>query len=349
MMALWLGIETSCDETSVALVRDGKDILSNLVSSQVDTHSRFGGVVPELACRKHLEALNPLMAEALREADAKWSDLDGVAVSSAPGLVGALLVGVAAAKAIAACLDIPLVGVNHLEGHIYANILEHPEISFPFLCLLVSGGHTNIVLVRGPGLYDTLGRTRDDAAGEAFDKVARALKIGYPGGPVIDRLARGNSAPEVSFPRAFLESGSLDFSFSGLKTSVIHYLEKHSPTEEMLPAICAGFQRAVVDVLVEKTMMAAESCGVRTIALAGGVASNSLLRESLRKEAVAGGFEFILPSPGLCTDNAAMIAAAGFHLHAAGRRSSLSLDARPNGPLEELAALHHTDHTEMKP
>lgn len=344
-MALWLGIETSCDETSVALVRDGSKILSNLVSSQVDVHRRFGGVVPELACRKHLEAVNPLLAESLREAGAAWSDLDGVAVSFAPGLVGALLVGVAAAKAVAACLSIPLVGVNHLEGHIYANILENPRLAFPFLCLLVSGGHTNIVLVKGPGLYETLGRTRDDAAGEAFDKVARALKIGYPGGPVIDRLARENSAREISFPRAFLEPGSLDFSFSGLKTSVVHYLEKHPPTEEMLPAICAGFQRAVVDVLVGKTILAAERCGTATIALAGGVASNSLLRERLRKEAAAGGFELIIPSPVLCTDNAAMIGAAGYHLYAAGRRHSLSLDARPNGPLDELAALHQVKET----
>lgn len=327
---LILGVETSCDETSVAILRDGREILCNLIASQVVLHSRYGGVVPEIACRKHLEVLNPLLAEALETSGLRFRDIDAVAVTRGPGLVGALLVGVAAAKAIAAVLKVPLIGVNHLGAHIYANFLEHPEIEFPFLSLLVSGGHTALVLVTGHAIFEKLGETRDDAAGESFDKVARALSLGYPGGPIIDRMAREGSCDAVLFPRPMMEQGSMEFSFSGLKTAVVNFLRSSRACEVRLEDICASFQEAVIDVLVAKTIAAAKERSIRILALAGGVACNSLLRRRLSEEVENLGWRLFYPSPILCTDNAAMVACAGYHLLRSGREDDLYMDVDPN-------------------
>jgi len=327
---LIFGIETSCDETSVALVEDGKKTLVNLVRSQLGVHRDFGGVVPELACRKHLELINPLILEAFARTRKNWKDIDAVAVTSGPGLVGAVLIGVASAKAISFALDIPLIGVNHLEGHIYANYLEEGYIPFPSIALLVSGGHTSLILVKDHGKYEILGETRDDAAGEAFDKVARMLHLGYPGGPLIDRLSKEGEAGKIQFPRAMMErKDNFDFSFSGLKTSVVYYLKSDEGKKARIADIARGFQDAVVDVLVTKTIRAAKKYSTRDILLAGGVARNSALREKMTKEAKKRKINMHIPSLILCTDNAAMIATAGYFLYKRGIISDLSLDAVP--------------------
>jgi len=330
-MALILAIETSCDETSAAVVRDGVDILSNIISSQIDVHKKFGGVVPEVASRKHLELINGVIREALDGAGADFGSLDAVAVTSGPGLVGALLVGVSAAKAISYARDIPLIAVNHLEGHIYANFLAHPGLEFPLICLVVSGGHTDLVIMKGHGNYSVVGRTRDDAAGEAFDKVARTLGLGYPGGPLVDRLAAGGDPFAIHFPRAYLEEGSLDFSFSGLKSAVINYLHRARQRGEEVNAadLAAGFQQAVVDVLVDKTFEAAEKYRARTVLLAGGVAANRLLRESMAEAAARRDLKMVYPPGVLCTDNAAMIACAAYYRYLRGDFSDLTLNAVP--------------------
>jgi N6-L-threonylcarbamoyladenine synthase len=336
---LVLGIETSCDETAVAVVENGRTVRSNLISSQVDVHRRYGGVVPELASRAHLEVLNPLLEEALFQAGVRFGDLDGVAVTSGPGLVGALLVGVAAAKSIALATGAPLIGVNHLEGHIYANFLEHGDPDPPYVCLLVSGGHTMLVHMPEEHRYEVLGQTLDDAAGEAFDKVARFMGLGFPGGPLIDELARKGDPAAIRFPRAMADSGDLDFSLSGLKTAVIRYVRKER-AEGREPAaedLAASFQEAVVDVQVQKTLEAARQTGVRTILLGGGVVANSRLRERIVPAAAAEGMDVLFPSLDLCTDNGAMIAAAGAARLARGERSSLGLSADPGLALGSAA------------
>ncbi|MEW6697029.1 MAG: tRNA (adenosine(37)-N6)-threonylcarbamoyltransferase complex transferase subunit TsaD [Bacillota bacterium] len=332
-----LGIETSCDETSAAVLVDGVDLRSNIISSQIEIHKKFGGVVPEVASRKHLENVHPVIIEALEKAGVGLEDLSAVAVTYGPGLVGALLVGVAAAKAMAYALDIPLIGVNHLEGHIAANFLAQPDLAFPLLCLVVSGGHSDLVYLPGRGEYCLLGRTRDDAAGEAFDKVARAMGLGYPGGPLIDRLARQGNPEAVKFPRAFLEEGSLDFSFSGLKSAVLNHLNRAAMVKEEINQadLAAGFQRAVVEVLVEKTMLAVQQTGVKTILLAGGVAANGSLRALLQERAAAAGCRVVLPPLNLCTDNAAMIACAGYYKYLRGNFAPLTLNAVPAMALGE--------------
>jgi N6-L-threonylcarbamoyladenine synthase len=330
-----LGIETSCDETAVALVEDGRKILSNVLSSQHDIHGRFGGVVPELASRAHLERLNPLMAEALRHAGASWSEVEAVAVTQGPGLVGALLVGLATGKAVALARGVPLIGVNHLEGHIYANFLEHDPPDPPYVCLLVSGGHTLVAHVPEPHRYEILGQTLDDAAGEAFDKVARYLGLGYPGGPVLDALAAKGDPDAVRFPRAMAGSGDFDFSLSGLKTAVIRHVraERAAGREVDHADLAASFQEAVVDVQVQKTMAAAEEKGVTVVLLGGGVVANSRLRERMAREADARGIRLLYPSLELCTDNAAMIASAGFFRLERGERSPFDMAADPSLPL----------------
>ncbi len=305
---LIMAIETSCDETSVAIVADGTEVLANVVSSQIDLHATFGGVVPEVASRAHLERLEAVTAEALREAGVGPDDLHGVAATCGPGLIGALLIGVSAAKAMAMAWGLPYVGVNHMEGHLFATFLENPDLELPLVVLLVSGGHTMIVEVREPGRYRYLGSTIDDAAGEAFDKVARYLGLGYPGGPIIDRLAADGDPSIVRFPRAMMDDG-LDFSFSGVKTAVVNYIRRHPDVSNA--DIAAAFQEAVVDVLVQKTILAARQVGARTVCLGGGVAANSALRARFAADAEAAGLRHLVPDRAFCTDNAAMIAAAG--------------------------------------
>ncbi|HOV78934.1 MAG TPA: tRNA (adenosine(37)-N6)-threonylcarbamoyltransferase complex transferase subunit TsaD [Bacillota bacterium] len=337
MSVVILAIETSCDETSAAVVADGSEILSNIVSSQVDVHRKFGGVVPEVASRKHLEAINQITGEALASAGVSFRDLDAVAVTYGPGLVGSLLVGVSAAKAIAFGLDLPLVGVNHLEGHIYANFLVETDPGFPLLCLVVSGGHTDLVFLEKHGSFCVIGKTRDDAAGEAFDKAARTLGLGYPGGPLIDKLSREGNPEAVSLPRAYLEEGSYDFSFSGLKSAVINYVRQAGRRLEEVNAadVAAGFQKAVVDVLVDKTLAAARDIGVSTILLAGGVAANAGLRAELVERAGKESRRVIIPPPALCTDNAAMIACAAYFRYLRGAFAPLTLNAVPDLKLGE--------------
>jgi len=322
-----LGIETSCDETAAAVVVGGRDILSSVVSSQVDLHARFGGVVPEIASRAHVELLTPVVAEAIVEAGLDASTVDAVAATVGPGLIGSLLVGVSAAKALALVWDVPFVGVNHMEAHLYAALLEEPDLELPLVVLLVSGGHTMLVHMEGHGRYRPLGSTVDDAAGEAFDKVARVLGLGYPGGPVIDRVSMKGDATAVDFPRAMLDDG-YDFSFSGLKTAVINYVRKHSdtPTED----VAASFQQAVVDVLVEKTRRAGRELGVKALCLGGGVAANSLLREQFLSACAEDGFRAFLPSREMCTDNAAMVAAAAWWRLGSDGPTSLEAGADPN-------------------
>ncbi len=322
-----LGIETSCDETAAALVMGGNDVLSSVVASQLDVHARFGGVVPEIASRAHLEAITPVIDQAVTKSGLSFDRVDAVAATVGPGLVGALLVGVAAAKSLALTLDVPFVGVNHLEAHLYAAMLDDPNVEFPMLVLLVSGGHTMLVEVRKPGVYQIVGQTRDDAAGEAFDKVARFLDLGYPGGPAIDALAKTGDAEAIDFPRAMLNDG-LDVSFSGLKTAVINYVRKNSGAKTS--DIVASFQRAVVDVLVAKTMRAAENLGANTVALGGGVAANSLLRSETARACEQKDFRLVLPSLAMCTDNAAMIASAGWHRLQLTGESALDAGAHPN-------------------
>ncbi len=332
-----LAIESSCDETAAAVVHNGREVCSNIISSQIELHKLYGGVVPEIASRKHIEKINQVIEEALREAQVTLDDIDAVAVTYGPGLVGALLVGVAEAKAIAYARHLPLIGVHHIEGHISANYIEHPDLEPPFLCLVVSGGHTHLVCVRDYGKYEILGRTRDDAAGEAYDKVARAIGLGYPGGPKIDRLAKEGDPDAISFPRAHIADAPFDFSFSGLKSAVLNYINGcQMKGETFRPAdVAASFQKAVVDVLVEHSMRAAEEYGMGRFAIAGGVASNSALRESMKKACGERDLKFYHPSPIFCTDNAAMIGAAGYYEYLAGTRHGWDLNAVPNLKLGE--------------
>jgi N6-L-threonylcarbamoyladenine synthase len=334
---LVLGIETSCDETAAALVMGGNDVVSSVVSSQIEIHADFGGVVPEIASRAHLAALNPVVARAIVEAGVHEERIDAVACTYGPGLIGALLVGVSAAKALALAWDVPFVGVNHLEAHLYSAFLEDPSLEFPLVVLLVSGGHTMLVEMRGHGAYRLLGQTIDDAAGEAFDKVARFLDLGYPGGPAIDDAARDGDPQAIRFPRAISEDpDNLDFSFSGLKTAVMAYVRKHPDVSSA--DVAASFQAAVVDVLVAKTRHAAEQIGAKGIVLGGGVAANSLLREELLGACAADGRRGFLPSRTMCTDNAAMIAATGWYRLGSDGPTSLDIGALPNLGLPLLDA-----------
>ncbi|CAN5829156.1 tRNA (adenosine(37)-N6)-threonylcarbamoyltransferase complex transferase subunit TsaD [soil metagenome] len=325
--SLVLGIETSCDETAAALVLGGTDVVSSVVSSQVDLHASFGGVVPEVASRAHLELLGPVIARSVIEAGVDERRIDAVAATIGPGLIGALLVGVSAAKALALSWDVPFVGVNHLEAHLYAAFLDDPMMEFPVVVLLVSGGHTLLVEMQGHGRYRLLGQTIDDAAGEAFDKVARFMGLDYPGGPAIDREAADGDPTAVDFPRAMLDDG-LDFSFSGLKTSVMNHVRRH-PDDELADVV-ASFQAAVVDVLVTKARRAARQVGATGLVLGGGVAANTLLRERFLDACVADDLRAFLPSPGMCTDNAAMIAATGWHRLRSDGPTSLDAGAVPN-------------------
>jgi len=329
-----LGIETSCDETAVAIVKNGVEIISNTVASQIDSHKRFGGVVPEIASRHHVEAITIVLEEAFNESGLSWESIDAIAVTEGPGLVGALLIGVNAAKALAFAKQKPLIGVHHIAGHIYANRLEK-EFEFPLLALIVSGGHTELVLMREHGSYELIGETRDDAAGEAFDKVARMLELPYPGGPQIDRLA-AEGAETIDFPRAWLEEGSYDFSFSGLKSSVINTIHNANQRGENLKKedIAASFQASVIDVLTNKTSQAALEYGVKQVIVAGGVAANKGLRAALEKEFNPLNIPLLIPPFHLCTDNAAMIAAAGTIAFKQGKRSGLDLNANPSLILE---------------
>lgn len=332
-----LAIESSCDETAAAVVKNGRTVLSNVISSQIDLHTLYGGVVPEIASRKHIERINQVIGEALDTAGMKLPELDAIGVTYGPGLVGALLVGVAEAKAIAYAAKLPLVGVHHIEGHISANYIENPELEPPFVCLVASGGHSHLVVVRDYGKYEILGRTRDDAAGEAFDKVARAIGLGYPGGPKIDRLSREGNPEAIAFPRPHFEDSPYDFSFSGLKSAVLNYLNGCKMKGETVnPAdVAASFQKAVCDVLVEHSMHAVRDCGLRKFAIAGGVASNSALRSAFAEACEREKVEFYHPSPILCTDNAAMIGAAAYYEYLAGRRDGWDLNAIPNLKLGE--------------
>ena len=331
---LILGIESSCDETAAAVVVDGKEILSNIIYSQIDVHSKFGGVVPELASRRHVEAIIPVIEEALTVANLSLDEIQGIAVTQGPGLVGSLLVGLSVAKSIAYVKNIPMVGVHHIEGHISAIFLEEDNLGFPFISLVVSGGHTSLYLVNGLDDCQLLGQTRDDAAGEAFDKVAKLLKLGYPGGVVIDQLAKEGNPKAVDFPRAFMSHNSLDFSFSGIKTAVLNYVRTRSKEviSDQINDIVASFQEAIVDVLVIKTLTAALSRGVSTIVLAGGVASNTRLRTRLKDMAEEKGLRVFIPSPILCTDNAAMIAGIGNYYLRKGITSSMDLNAVSRWP-----------------
>lgn len=326
-----LAFETSCDETSAAVLADGRAVLSNVISSQIKIHQVFGGVVPEIASRHHLDNVNPVLNEALAEAGITFDQVDLVGVTNGPGLVGALLIGLATAKAVAFAKGLPLVGVHHIQGHISANFIEHPELKPPFLSLVVSGGHTSIILVESPTQYQVLGRTRDDAAGEAFDKVARVLGLGYPGGPKIDAISQEGNPHAVEFKRVYLEKDSLDFSFSGIKTGVLNYLntERLKGNEIKTADVAASFQMAVMEVIVNKAMMAVERTEARELALAGGVAANSLLKSLLTKACQERGIRFYYPSPILCTDNAAMIGCAAYDLYMAGKRDGYDLDAYP--------------------
>ena len=328
---LTLGIETSCDETAASVVADGRFVMSNVISSQIDIHTQYGGVVPEIASRKHLERINDVIQKALDDAEVTTAEIDLIGVTYGPGLVGALLIGVAAAKTMAYALDKPLVGVNHMQGHIAANYLEYPELEPPFMSLVVSGGHTEIVNVTDYNKCEKLGGTRDDAAGEAFDKVARVIGLGYPGGPKIDKAAREGDRDAVHFKRVYLEDGSYDFSFSGLKTQALNYLnsERQAGREINVNDVAASFQEAVVEVIADKAVSAALEFNRDKIVMAGGVASNSRLRELLESKAARHGIEILKPSPVLCTDNAAMIASSAYYAFKAGELSHFDLDAVP--------------------
>ncbi len=329
---LILAIESSCDETAASVVENGRNILSNIISSQIEIHKEFGGVVPELASRKHIENIYEVVSRAMVEANAEPKDIGGIAVTYGPGLVGALLVGINFAKGLSYAWEKPLIGVNHIEGHINANYIEYKELVPPFLCLVVSGGHTHLIHVKNYGAYKILGKTRDDAAGEAFDKVARAIGLGYPGGPLIDKAAGKGKKDAIKFPRAIIDDETLDFSFSGLKSAVINYLHNTKQKNEIvnMEDVAASFQEAVVDVLVMKTIKAAKQEGLTTIALAGGVASNSRLRERLEEECLSHNYIFMKPSPILCTDNAAMIGCAGYYKYLGKIFADSSLNAMPN-------------------
>lgn len=326
-----LAVESSCDETAAAVVVNGREVLSNVIASQIDLHKLYGGVVPEIASRKHIENINPVIEQALKDADMTIQDMDGICVTYGPGLVGALLVGVGAAKAISYAANKPLIGVHHIEGHISANYICHKELEPPFLCLVVSGGHSHLVYVEDYGEYKIIGKTRDDAAGEAFDKVARSIGLGYPGGPKIDALAKEGNPDAIAFPRASVEGSPYDFSFSGVKSAVLNYINscamkgiKYSQAD-----IAASFQEAVTDVLVGHTMLAAENYGIKKVAMAGGVACNQGLREKMEKNCQEHSYELFYPDPVFCTDNAAMIGSAGYYEFIKGRRDGWDLNAVP--------------------
>lgn len=327
-----LAIESSCDETAAAVVRNGREVLSNIISSQIELHKLFGGVVPEIASRKHIEKINQVIDEALSKAGMTLNDMDAIAVTYGPGLVGALLVGVAQAKALAYASGKPLVGVHHIEGHISANYIEHKDLEPPFLCLVASGGHSHLVMVKDYGTYEIIGRTRDDAAGEAFDKVARAIGLGYPGGPKIDKLSKEGNPHAIEFPRAKIAGAPDDFSFSGLKSAVLNYLNhcEMKGIEVNRADVAASFQEAVIDVLTTHSIEAANRYGVKKFAIAGGVASNSSLRSRMEQACKENQIEFYHPSPILCTDNAAMIGAAGYYDYMRGIRDGWDLNAIPN-------------------
>ena len=348
-----LGIDTSCDETAAAVVANGKEVLSNVVASQIETHQEYGGIVPELASRKHIEAINFIVSRALAEANATFKDLGAIAVTNRPGLIGALLVGVAAAKSLAYSHDLPLLGINHIEGHIYANYMVHETLTFPHICLTVSGGHTQLVEVHEGWRYKVLGGTQDDAAGEVYDKVAKYLGLGFPGGKIIDELAQNGNPSAIKFPRPMRNSGDYQFSFSGIKTSVRYFVEKAqragilvengqediknaNPDTGTIEDIAASFQAAVVDVLTYKSVAAAKATGAKTITLTGGVAANSALRASLKTAAVEIDAEVYYPPMNLCTDNGAMIAGIAYEKYQQGLRDGLSLNAAPNGSIVDV-------------
>ncbi len=348
-----LGIDTSCDETAAAVIADGREVLSNVVASQIDVHQEYGGIVPELASRKHIEAINYIVRRSLTEADVTFQDLGAIAVTNRPGLIGALLVGVASAKSLAYCHNLPLLGINHIEGHIYANFMVHDNLPFPHICLTVSGGHTLLVEVHEGWQYKVLGSTQDDAAGEVYDKVAKYLGLGFPGGKIIDDLARKGNPLRIKFPRPMRNSGDYQFSFSGIKTSVRYFIEKaqragvlvengQEETENTNPDmvtiedVAASFQAAVVDILVYKSVHAAKSTGSKAITLTGGVAANSQLRASLKTAAVEIGAEVYYPPMSLCTDNGAMIAGIAYQKYQQGLRDGLSLNAAANGSIVDV-------------
>lgn len=334
---LILAIESSCDETAASVVKNGRCVLSNIISSQIAIHTLYGGVVPEIASRKHIEKINQVVEAALKEADVTLDDIDAIGVTYGPGLVGALLVGVAEAKAIAYAKKKPLVGVHHIEGHVSANYIEHPDLEPPFLCEIISGGHTHLVIVKDYGSFEILGRTRDDAAGEAFDKVARAIGLGYPGGPKIDKLAKEGNPHAIDFPRAHMEDAPYDFSFSGVKSAVLNHLNKCRMTGEPIVEadIAASFQQAVVDVLVDNAIRAAKDYHMDRLAIAGGVASNGELRAAMEAACEKEGIRFYRPSPIFCTDNAAMIGVAAYYEYQKGTRHGWDLNAVPNLKLGE--------------
>lgn len=336
---LVLGIETSCDETAAAVVNNGSSLLSNVIASQIDIHGPYGGVVPEIASRKHIEAVTAVIFQALDDAGVSLDDIEGIAVTRGPGLIGSLLVGLSVGKSLAYAKKLPFVGVNHLEGHIAAVFLSERRPAFPFVALVVSGGHTSVYVVQDFETFTVVGQTRDDAAGEAFDKAAKMLNLGYPGGVVIDRLAKAGNPTYVNFPRAMRESQ--DFSFSGLKTSLLNYLKKRIEivAEKDIPHIVASYQEAIVDSLLEKTLRAAEHCSVSRVVVSGGVAANSRLREKFSERAEREGVELFIPPPVLCTDNAAMIAVVGDNLLRSGRRDSYDMNAVSRWPLESVHRL----------
>ncbi len=332
-----LAIETSCDETAAAVVENGRRVLSNVISSQIELHRLYGGVVPEIASRNHIERINQVIEQALKEANVTLDDIDAVGVTYGPGLVGALLVGVAEAKAISYARNLPLVGVHHIEGHVSANYIEHPELEPPFLCLIVSGGHTNLVIVEDYGVFRILGTTRDDAAGEAFDKVARAIGLRYPGGPEIDKLSREGNPQAISFPRARVEGAPYDFSFSGVKSAVLNYINQQNMQGKDIPKadLAASFQQSVIAVLVEHTIKAAEEFQIHHVAIAGGVAANRGLRNAMQAACEEKNLRLYYPSPIYCTDNAAMIGAAAYYEYQKGVRHGWNLNAVPNLRLGE--------------
>ena len=334
---LILAIESSCDETAAAVVKNGREVLSNVINTQIAIHTEYGGVVPEIASRKHIENINPVIKKALTDAGVTLDDIDAIGVTYGPGLVGALLVGVAEAKAIAFAKNKPLVGVHHIEGHISANYVENKELEPPFVALVVSGGHTHLVKVNDYGEYEIIGRTRDDAAGEAFDKVARAIGLGYPGGPKIDKLAKEGTPEAIEFPRAHVDDAPYDFSFSGIKSAVLNYINSaNMQGKEINRAdVAASFQKAVVDALVSRAVKLAKECGMDKLAIAGGVASNSALRAAVQEECAKNNIRFYSPSPVLCTDNAAMIGAAAYYEYIKGVRHGYDLNAVPNLKLGE--------------
>ncbi|MDD6213403.1 MAG: tRNA (adenosine(37)-N6)-threonylcarbamoyltransferase complex transferase subunit TsaD [Clostridiales bacterium] len=329
---LVLGIESSCDETAASVIRNGREVLSNVISSQIALHTQYGGVVPELASRKHIENINWVIEDALTQAGVSLDDLDAIGVTYGPGLVGALLVGVAEAKAIAFAKKKPLIGVNHIEGHVCANFIEHPDLEPPFLCLIVSGGHTHLARMKDYGEFELLGRTRDDAAGEAFDKVARAIGLGYPGGPKIEKAARAGNPHAMEFPRGKVDGSPFDFSFSGMKSAVLNYLNHAAMTGETVNQadVAASFQKAVIDVLVGRAVLAAKELGEDKLVMAGGVASNGALRKAMEEACRKEGIAFYHPSPVYCTDNAAMIGVAAHYHYMKGERAEWDLNAVPN-------------------